>query len=475
MKVRYLLPALLLAGCAAAPQVRPPDLELPATWTGQTQIGALDTLWWTGLGDTLAAGLVAEALEHNHNLQAASSRVAMAVAQARIAGAPQWPQAGVDLAGSRARRNFIGLPIPGAGDQVLATTTTTYGASLNLGWELDLWGRLRAGAAAALADAQVARAELRGARLSLAAQTLRAFFAAVESRRQAELAQATVDNYRLSSQQVQAQYERGLRPSVEVRLALSGLAGAEANLAQRQRQQRAALRQLEVLLGRYPAAALQTSADLPPLPPPAPAGLPVELVGRRPDLVAAERRLAAADARLAASRAALYPRLSLTASGGRSSGELGDLLDGDFSVWNLVGNLSQPLFQGGRLRAGVDLANAGAEGALAAYAQALLQACAEVELALDAEAWLARQEQALRTAAAEALAARRLAEERYERGLADMITLLAAQNSAFESESRWLGTRRQQLEARLDLHLALGGGFSSQAAAATSQREARAR
>lgn len=453
-----------MAGCAAAPRARPPDpsLEMPSAWIAQAESGGVDTLWWASMGDTLGARLVAESLAHNHNLQAAASRLESALAQARIAGAPQWPQVGADFTGSRARRNFIGFPIPGAGDRVLSATTTTYGASLNLSWEIDLWGRLRASGAAALADAQVARAEWRGARLSLAAQTLRAFFAAVESRRQVELAQATVENFRLSSQQVRSQYERGLRPSLEVRLALSTLAGAEAGLAQRQRQHRAALRQLEVLLGRYPEATLQTSADLPPLPPPPPAGLPAELVGRRPDLVAAQRRLAASDARLAASRAALYPRLSLTAANGRSSGELGELLDGDFSVWNLAGNLSQPLFQGGRLRAGVDLARAGVDGAVAGYAQALLQAFAEVETALDAQVLLAQQEQALRTATEEALAARGLAQERYERGLADLITLLAAQNSAFDSESRWLAARRQQLEARIDLYLALGGGFAQE-------------
>ncbi len=466
-----LLP-LVLAGCAAIPKGPPAELagQVPSTWTAAAAVGPVHTQWWAGLGDSLAAGLVGQVLEHNHNLQAAAARLDAALAQARIAGAPLWPQAGVDLSGARSRRNFIGLPIPGAGDQVLASTNTTYGASLNLNWEVDLWGRLRAGSAAARADVEAALADLRGAHLSLTAQTLRACFAAVEGRRQVELAQAAVDNFRLSAQQVRTQYERGLRPSLDLRLALSSQAGAEASLAQRQRLYRATLRQLEVLAGRYPGALLQPSADLPPLPPPAPAGLPAELVGRRPDLVAAERRLAAADARLVAARAALYPRLSLTASGGRSSGELGDLLDGDFAVWNLVANLSQPLLQGGRLRAGVDLARAGREGAVAAYAQSLLQAYAEVESALDAETFLQTQEQALRTAADEALAARRLAEDRYARGLSDMITLLTAQNSAFESESRWLATRRQQLDARIDLHLALGGGFAPEPAPEASSR-----
>jgi NodT family efflux transporter outer membrane factor (OMF) lipoprotein len=467
-KASCVLLALLLAGCAAAPPVRLPEVQAPDAWAAAPGGGAVDSLW--RLEDSLATGLVRQALEHNYNLRTAAARLDAALAQARSAGAPLRPQAGVDLSGSRSRRNFIGLPIPGADDQVLASTSTTYGVSLNLGWEVDLWGRLRAGAEAAHADAEAARADLRGARLSLAAQTLRAYFAAAEGRRQVGLAQAAVDNYHLSAQQVRAQYERGLRPSLDLRLALSTLAGAEANLAQRQRLQRAALRQLEVLVGRYPAALLQTSADLPPLPPPAPAGLPAELVGRRPDLIAAERRLAAADARLAAARASLYPRLSLTASGGRSSGELGELLDGDFAVWNLMSNLSQPLLQGGRLRAGVELAKAGREGAVAAYAQTLLLAFAEVESALDAEVFLHTQAEALRRAADEALAARRLAEERYTRGLSDMITLLAAQNSAFETESRWMATRRQQLEARIDLHLALGGGFAPEPAGDSLQR-----
>jgi outer membrane protein TolC len=220
-----------------------------------------------------------------------------------------------------------------------------------------------------------------------------------------------------------------------------------------------ALRQLELLLGRYPSARIKTGDELPTIKSAVPAGLPADLIARRPDLVAADRRLAAADRRLAQSRRALLPSISLTASTGRSSGELGDLLDGNFSVWNLIGNISQPLLQGGRLRAGVDLSQAGLDQALASYAQSALRAYAEVEQALAGEEFLTNQEKALKTATSEALAARTLAEERYAKGLSDLITLLDAQRRAFDAKSRLLSVQRMRLDGRIDLYLALGGGF----------------
>ncbi len=456
-----LLPVLFLS-CAMAPPVKHPQLEIetPAQWTAGTVAGArVKTLRWASFADSMAADLVAEALAHNYDLRAAAARLQAAAAQARIAGAEFLPQAGAGADGSRRRQNFVGFPIPGLREEVLVTTTNNYGVSLNLSWEVDLWGRLRAGKAAAAADLQAAAADFRGAQLSLAAQTARTFLSAVEARRQVELAQATVDNYRLSSERIRERYDRGLRPSLDLRLTLSNLAVADALLHQRQRQLDTIRRQLELLLGRYPAATVELSRELPPVPSQIPAGLPAELVGRRPDLAAAERRLRASAARLAASRAALYPRISLTASAGRSSAELSDLLDGDFSVWNLVGNLTLPLFQGGRLRAGVDLAQAGSEQALAFYAASVLKAYAEVESALAAEGYLARQEGALQEAAQQTKAARGLAQNRYNKGLTDLITVLETQRRAFEAESQLLAVRRQRLEARIDLHLALGGGF----------------
>jgi outer membrane protein TolC len=183
------------------------------------------------------------------------------------------------------------------------------------------------------------------------------------------------------------------------------------------------------------------------------------VVTRRPDLAAAERRLAAAGARVDEARAALYPRLSLTGSGGTATAELRDLLDGDFSVWSIASGLLQPLFQGGRLRAAVELERASRETLLADYARATLEAFAEVESALGAESRLAAQGAALETAAAEAAAAEELAFDRYGQGLESYLSVLEAQRQAVASESQLLARRRERLEARVALILALGGGF----------------
>ena len=453
-----LLVASLIA-CALAPrkeQVGQLQSHLPSSWSAEVSDG--DSLWWTGFGDESLPGLVVEALDHNYDLQAAGARLHAAAAQARLAGAPKWPQVEVSGSGSRRRQNFIGFPIPGGGD-VLGTTSTNYGVSLNVSWEVDLWGRLRAGETAALADLASAEASFRGARLSLISQTARAYFAVVEAYRQVELAQASRANQKFAAGQIRVRYEAGLRPSLDLRLGRSSLAATEATLELRRRQLDQVTRQLETLLGRYPAAELETAAELPSPVEPVPAGLPADLLARRPDLVAAERQLAAASARVDEARRALYPRLSLTGSGGSASADLVDLLDGDFAVWSLVANLSQPLLQGGRLRAGVELAESNRDRAVAAFASSVLSALAEVETRLAADLFIAGQERALRTAAAEAAAAHELAEQRYVQGLSDVLALLEAQRRAYDAESQLLAARRQRLDNRIDLHLALGGDF----------------
>jgi outer membrane protein TolC len=224
-------------------------------------------------------------------------------------------------------------------------------------------------------------------------------------------------------------------------------------------------RQLEALLGEYPSGLLEGAGDLPGVPSPPPVGIPAQLIGRRPDLIAAERRLAAADSRLSASRAALYPRISLTASGGTVSEELGDLLSAERVVWTILGNLVQPIFQGGRLLAQVD-ARAGRKAeAIATFAQQALGAFSEVEQALAVDSLLATREEALRRSAQNAEVAVVIAQNRYAQGIENLIVVLESQRRALDARSAWLAVRRERLENRIDLHLALGGGFNVPASA----------
>ncbi|MFT5366715.1 MAG: multidrug efflux system outer membrane protein [Candidatus Latescibacterota bacterium] len=456
----------LVIGCASAPSVQNPKLntEIPTAYqTPTTTTTQTDSLWWATFSDSRLDTLIDQALLYNHNLQAASARLQMAQAQAKLAGAPLYPQIGVGLSATKRKQNFIGFPIPGQGAGVNSSTSETFGVSVNASWEIDLWGKLSAAQAAAVATLQASRATYRGARQSLAAQTAKAYFAAVEAKRQVDLAQATYTNNKTSAEQIETRYARGLRSSLDLRISLTDLATAEDRLHQRQQQYNLTVRQLEILLGRYPSGTFQISDTLPNVPSAIPAGLPADLISRRPDLVAAERRFAASTSSHKAAKRARYPSISLTASGGTSSGALGDLLNGDYSVWNLIGNLTQPLFQGGRIQGNINLTKAQSDEALATYAQTVLQAYAEVENALTDENLLALRLSALERATEQALEARRLAEDRYNRGLTDLITMLQTQRTAYQTESQRITVQRLRLNARIDLHLSLGGGFPDRA------------
>ncbi|MGE3172448.1 MAG: efflux transporter outer membrane subunit [Planctomycetota bacterium] len=463
---------LVLAACAGTP---PPAAEvelptaIPAAWQapGATAEAApaaaaapLPERWWTQFGDARLDACVDAALQHNQDLAAAAARVLAAHEQAVIAGAPRLPQLDASFDAARSRRVFVGFPFGGGG--VPSSTTTTFGLGLNASWELDVWGRLRAAEGAALAAVQAEAADFAGARQSLIAQTCKAYFALVEARQQRALAEATVTAFAATAEDVRDRFRRGVRPALDTMQADGSLQSAQADVARRRQQEQVAARQLEVLLGRYPAARQDSAAVLSTDLPAVPAGLPSELLGRRADLAAAERRLAAAGCRVDAARAALYPRLSLTASGGTNSEELGDLLDDAFRVWTLGANLLQPLFHGGALRAEAARTEAERLQALFGYGGALLRAFAEVEDALAASAWLRDQQQAAAAAATSAAGARDLARERYQLGLIDFLAVLDGQQRAFTAESARIAVLRQQLDNRVELILALGGGFAAQ-------------
>lgn len=456
--MRRLLVLAALASCAAPPPPSELEFEVPQEWTtASARPGKNPEKWWELFGDDRLNAVVFEALTKNPSVRGAAARIDAAVAQARIAGSDIYPQASARADVSERKQVFLGISLPGT--SVLSSTFTSYGVSLDLSWEIDLWGRLRHRHSAALADVQAHQADFAGALLSLAAQTSKAYFAAVESQRQLELARSTVESYRAGTERIRDRFQRGLRPALDLRLAEAALASAESTLHLREEQLDRHLRQLETLLGRFPHARVPVASELVGVPGPVPAGLPSELLRRRPDLVAAERRFASAGARLAESRASLFPRLSLTASGGNSTDELKNLVDPDYLIWSLAANLFAPIFQGGRLRAGVDLSAALRDQASARFIEVALQAFADVQIQLAAEDILRRREEATRAFAEHSRAALEISENRYAAGLIDIVTLLETQRRAYAAESELLSVRRQRLDARVNLHLALGGGF----------------
>ncbi|MCB9903293.1 MAG: efflux transporter outer membrane subunit [Planctomycetes bacterium] len=472
-----LLP-LGLAACAITPPERSYEIdsaETPAEWSAEGVPGDVDLeAWWRQFGDEDLATQVELALEHNRDLAAAAARVHAAEAQARIAGAALKPSLDAGVDARRSRQNYIGFPIPGGGGDVLSSTSQTLGVSLDLAWELDLWGRLAAGERAALEDYEATRADYAGAQLSIAGQTAKAWLALAEARLQLKLAEETVQSFRRNTEFVRRRYEQGRIEPLELRLAENNLAGAESLLYFRAEQIERVARQLQILTGVYPDGVVEAD-ELPGDPAAIPAGVPSDLLRRRPDLASAEARLAAADYRLWEARKALWPSIRLTASAGRTSAELEDLLKESFDVWSLAGGIVQPIFDGGRLRAAIDAADARAREALANYGQRSLVAFGEVETALSTQEHMEGREEALERAAQQAEAAQALAERQYQAGTTNLLAVLESQRRALNARAEQITSRRERLDNRIDLYLALGGGFDADAQADTVPPSADAR
>ena len=213
------------------------------------------------------------------------------------------------------------------------------------------------------------------------------------------------------------------------------------------------------MLGKIPLNQIQVPDKLPKMPSTIPAGIPADILSRRPDIVSAEQGLKAAGANVREAKANLYPNISLTGNTGTSTSELTELVSGDSFVWNIGANVLQPIFQGGRLRQNVIIQQANLKSAESNFRSVVISALGEVENALDTEVQLLIMDKSLEDANEQSKAAANIAQERYDQGLENIITLLEARRRAIEAESRWWSIRRRLLDNRINLHLALGGGF----------------
>jgi NodT family efflux transporter outer membrane factor (OMF) lipoprotein len=439
------------------------NLEVPSSWQAVKEARAgIDTDWVTRFKDSRLRALVDEALVNNRDLRIAAARLDQARQQARIAGAAGLPTADLTFAGNRQKQNFIGFPIGGQSGGVFSNTFNQFNLTPAINWELDLWGRIRAGVSAATAEAEAAAQDIRAAQASIAAQIAATWFTLAESKEQVALAAEAEAIFQKTADAVRERFLRGQQEdggaAAQLRLAESDAATARAARIERQQTLESSARQLEILLGRYPSAQL-AAAKLPPIPGKVPAGLPSELLQRRPDVLAAERRFASSGKRLSEARRALFPRLALTSSTGTTTGDLSELLNSDFGVWQLAGNVVQPLFTGGQLRAEAAVRYSKQDEALAQLQQTVLKAFGEVENTLAAERLLAERASAIDSATSLATQADEAARADYAGGVSDLLTVLTAQTRLVQLRSQQLTLRRLRLENRVNLHLALGGDF----------------
>ncbi|HUF61871.1 MAG TPA: efflux transporter outer membrane subunit [Verrucomicrobiales bacterium] len=421
---------------------------LPGQWAVAEAMPDVVGPWLRHFGDDKVAALVREALAHNRDLQAAAARMRVARAGAILAGAERFPAAGLSTGGDRGERIVDGERL----------RSENYELSLNVSWEVDLWGRLRNRTRAAEAEAAAAEADFRGARLSVAANVAQAWFNAVEVQLQLDLAERTLETFTQDAAIAKEQFKRGIGNSIEILLTEANVASAESAAQGERRNLDTARRALEVLLGRYPSGELAAADAYPELERPVPAGLPSELLMRRPDLLASERRLLAAWERSQDARKNRLPSLRLTGSRGTVSEAFEDLFDHNDVIGNIAAGLLAPLFEGGRLTAERWRATALQDEALAVYAGDILTAFREVESALRSESLLREEERALSLAQARALEAEQKARELWRRGLEpNILTLLEAQRRSLNTQQNLLRVQNLRVQNRIDLYLALGG------------------
>lgn len=471
--VRALLPIVAAMGLSACAIDQPPPVsdtarealpettEIPLDYeeAANVALGDVQDGWLASFEDPQLEALVTEALEHNLNLRAAVARVDAAAGFATQAGSELAPAIGIG--GNAAARE-------GLSPTDLAGNLT--GAQLNASWELDIWGRVRAQAAAGDAAFEAAQFQLEWAYRSLAAQTAKTWFLVTEARLQEELALEALALYEQTLELIEAKYEQGQVSQREVALASANVAAGQVAVRQVRGGRQQATRALEVILGRYPAAAIEGAEDFVPVPPPIPVGVPSELLERRPDLMAAERAVAAQFFQIQQAEAARLPRISLTAGLGTSSGELTDILTLGSDFWSVGANFAAPIFTGGALAAQVDIESAQFDEAMANYGATALRAFSEVEQGLSNETLLREREAFLDEVSADTSEALRVAQAQFDVGRVDFLNVLQQQGQVVSARSSLLSIRSQRLQQRVDLHLALGGDFEQQQDAAVTQR-----
>jgi NodT family efflux transporter outer membrane factor (OMF) lipoprotein len=445
--------AAILAACALAPppardelvQQGLPNFKTPPGWTARTgPPGELGDRWLASFNDPQLDALVREALAYNPDLQVAAARVEQAAAYVKLAGATLYPQVNLLARG---------------GGKMSGDSSGLQGVGVFLNWELDLWGRIRAGREAARGQFDSAALEAEFARQSIAALVAKGWFLATEARLQKTIAEDMVG---ASTRQLGFAEDRlrvGSGDEYDVALAKAGLATYLDSVRSLDLAYQQSLRALEALAGRYPAAVASVPVQLAPAPGPVPVGMPSELLERRPDVVAAERRVAAAFYRVEEAKAARLPRISLTAAVTSISSDLFVLKEQNNPVWSAGASLVAPLFLGGQLQSQVEIRTAEQKQALAEYGRVGARAFGEVENALSAEFALGERESILRQSVADNVRALELANVRYRVGAGDLRAVQQQSLALYAARTALLRVQGERLVQRVNLYLALGGSF----------------
>src|ERR1700722_16489726 len=455
----------LLNACSVGPTYTRPKVALPDQWhesAGDGNGNGADSSqaspsvwpaagWWHGFGSAQLDELIAEAERNNDDLAGAVARVREADAQARIAGAPLLPSLDLGATATRERAQ-----VSGAGPRVFNAFSPVLGAS----YELDFWGKNRALRDAARAAATASRYDQEIIALTVVSSVATTYFQALELRDRIQVAQQNLQNGEKILQGFKAEQSAGTATGLDVAQQATTVAVLNAALPPLLQQLRQTVHALAVLIGKTPESVDIAVGTLTNLSSPAVVeGLPSQLLSRRPDVAQAEQQLIAANADITVARAALFPSIQLTASGGYESSALTSLVSPRNQVYSVAAGLTQPIFHGGALRGQVDYSNARYTELLTTYHKTVLTAFSNVEDALIATQQTAEQQQRQREAVTAARRAFEFAQRQMSAGTVNILTVLNTENALFSAQDQLVQVNFLRLQSLVNLFIALGGGW----------------
>lgn len=455
--------AAMLAGCAFGPDHARPAMDLPDAWReGTADAGAVQDGWWKGFDDPALDALVAAALDHNRDLAKAIANVDEARAQLGLARADQMPR--LDARGGSERQRYSLNSLNSFTEDTRIQDLHNVGGALS--YEVDLWGRYRRATEAARAQLLSTVAARDTVRLALTAQVARTYFDLRAYDQQLQVARDTLASRESTQELRKVRFELGLTSELDYRQAIAEAAAARSTVHTLHYNVAASEGALGVLTGRSPRDIVSgtvergLAVDAVPVPPSVPAGLPSALLERRPDIVQAEQQLAAASANIGVAKAAYFPSISLTGLLGYESTDLTRLFTGPSGTWRYAGSVTMPIFDFGRVKAGVEAAEARQRAALAGYEKAVQDAFREAQDALVANRKARGVVEAQTTQITALRRSLHLARLRYDNGYSSYLEVLDAERTLFEVEISLASAQRDQLVAVIEIYRALGGGWA---------------
>jgi outer membrane protein, multidrug efflux system len=450
-----------LAGCMLGPNYHRPSVEAPPAYRYEVAEArdTVNTAWWLQFQDPVLDGLVAEALAHNLSVRIAAANVEQAAAVLTQARAPLYP--GVSYGGSatRDRASEASIPIP----EKVENPRTSYQVLAGASWEIDLWGRIRRLSESARAQMLATEEARRGVILSLVASVANGYVQLRALDEQLVIANRTKEAYADSVRLFELQFQHGFKSQMTVEQARTQYETAAAVVPQIEAQIAQTENALSILLGRNPGPIARGQSIAALVLPEVPAGIPSQVLERRPDVRQAEQKLVAANAQIGAAKALYFPTLSLTGAYGTASADLDGLFKGPSKIWSYAGSVVGPIFTGGAIRGQVRQSEAARKAAELGYVAAIQSAFADVDDALVSRQKLAEQLAAQGRLVVAAREYARLAQLQFDGGVAPYMTVLQAQQALFPAELNEVQTRASLFASTVNVYKAMGGGWITEA------------